>query len=194
MDEQPLLVAYADPPYIGCAHIYRDHPDYGGEVDHAELVERLCVDYPDGWALSAKSTSLTYLLSICPDDVRVLVWCKPFATWKKGVSPTYAWEPVIVRGGRKPDYFIHDWHASAPAMVKGFTEAKTTAFCHWLFACMGLLDGDTVHDMFPGTGSVSRSWDAYVRNPRIGVPMHVEKMDQASLTDGEAWPEGGRPS
>jgi hypothetical protein len=24
-----VKIAYADPPYIGCAHLYRDHPDYG---------------------------------------------------------------------------------------------------------------------------------------------------------------------
>ena len=29
-----MKIAYADPPYIGCAHLYRDHPDYAGEVDH----------------------------------------------------------------------------------------------------------------------------------------------------------------
>lgn len=37
----PARMAYADPPYPGKAGYYRDHPDYGGEVDHAELVARL---------------------------------------------------------------------------------------------------------------------------------------------------------
>ena len=32
---RPLRLAYADPPYPGNAWLYRDHPDYGGEVDHA---------------------------------------------------------------------------------------------------------------------------------------------------------------
>jgi hypothetical protein len=36
-----LKLAYADPPYIGCAHLYKDHADYGGEVDHVALVARL---------------------------------------------------------------------------------------------------------------------------------------------------------
>jgi hypothetical protein len=34
---RPLRLAYADPPYPGKARLYQDHPDYGGEVDHAEL-------------------------------------------------------------------------------------------------------------------------------------------------------------
>ena len=36
-----MRIGYADPPYIGCAHLYHDHPDYAGEVDHVALVDRL---------------------------------------------------------------------------------------------------------------------------------------------------------
>ena len=31
---EALRIGYADPPYPGQAHLYKDHPDYGGEVDH----------------------------------------------------------------------------------------------------------------------------------------------------------------
>ena len=49
MGDRPLIrIGYADPPYPGCAHLYKDHPDYAGEVDHAALVERLRSEY-DGW-------------------------------------------------------------------------------------------------------------------------------------------------
>jgi hypothetical protein len=40
-DGRPLRLAYADPPHPGNARLYRDHPDYGAEVDHAALIERL---------------------------------------------------------------------------------------------------------------------------------------------------------
>lgn len=50
---RPLRLAYADPPYPGNARLYRDHPDYGGEVDHAALIERLSAY--DGWALSTSA-------------------------------------------------------------------------------------------------------------------------------------------
>ena len=52
--DRPLRLAYADPPYPGQAGIYREHPDYAGEVDHQELVMRLA-SY-DGWALSTSGT------------------------------------------------------------------------------------------------------------------------------------------
>ncbi|MGZ4619816.1 MAG: hypothetical protein ACXV3F_14160 [Frankiaceae bacterium] len=44
---RPLRLAYADPPYPGKARLYRDHPDFGGEVDHAALIEHLAAY--DGW-------------------------------------------------------------------------------------------------------------------------------------------------
>ena len=45
-----MNIALADPPYPGCAHLYREHPDYGGEVDHKALLERLQDEF-DGWVL-----------------------------------------------------------------------------------------------------------------------------------------------
>lgn len=51
-----MRLGYADPPYIGCAHLYKDHPDYVGEVDHAALIGRLEADY-DGWVLHASATA-----------------------------------------------------------------------------------------------------------------------------------------
>ena len=93
-----LRLAYADPPYPGKARLYRDHPDYGGEVDHAALIERLA-GY-DGWALSTSAEALPAVLALCPPGVRV-------AAWHRGERPTrsrwplHAWEPVLYYGGRQ---------------------------------------------------------------------------------------------
>jgi hypothetical protein len=35
-----MRLGYADPPYPGLAHLYKDHPDYAGEVDHVVLIAR----------------------------------------------------------------------------------------------------------------------------------------------------------
>jgi hypothetical protein len=50
-----MRIAYADPPYIGCAHLYSEHPDFAGEVDHVALIERLESEF-DGWVLHASAT------------------------------------------------------------------------------------------------------------------------------------------
>src|SRR5436853_57781 len=91
-----MKFAYADPPYIGQAKRHYDC----AEIDHQWLIDSLCSDYPDGWALSASSPSLKTILPMCPPDVRIAAWCKNFCAFKKGVRPAYAWEPVIYRGGR----------------------------------------------------------------------------------------------
>ena len=44
-----MKFAYADPPYPGLSsRHYRQHPDFNGEVDHKQLVERLVQNY-DGF-------------------------------------------------------------------------------------------------------------------------------------------------
>lgn len=99
-----MKFAYADPPYLGCCGLYdHEHGDDGQCWDepetHRALIARL--DEFDGWAMSLSTPSLRTILPMCPDDVRVAAWVKPFAVFKPNVNPAYAWEPVIVRGGRK---------------------------------------------------------------------------------------------
>jgi hypothetical protein len=72
-DNLPIRFAYADPPYIGQAkRHYGNHADYAGEVDHAELIDRLMSEFPDGWALSLSMKSLPAVMRLCPLDVLTL--------------------------------------------------------------------------------------------------------------------------
>jgi hypothetical protein len=36
--------------------------------------------------------------------------------------------------------------------------AKPAAFCYWMFDLLGLLPGDDLVDLFPGTGGVTRAF------------------------------------
>lgn len=158
-----MKFAYADPPYVGQA---RKHygPD-AREVNHRVLIGTLAEHYPDGWALSCASSSLRTLLPMCPPDARVLAWIKPLATIKKNVHPTYAWEPIILCGGRKwignKVTWSYDWCRSG-RVEKGFTGAKPEAFCRWLFRCFHAQMGDTLDDLFPGSGAVGGAWLHYM--------------------------------
>lgn len=160
-----MRLAYADPPYVGQSKKhYGDHEDYAGEVDHAALIERLVMEYPDGWALSCSSPSLRFLLPICPEDVRVMAWVKPFAAFKRNVRVAYAWEPVIVKPAERLEGAIptRDFVAEGITMRRGFTGAKPEGFCYWLFAAMGMRPGlDTLDDLFVGSGAVTRAFEAW---------------------------------
>ena len=147
-----LRLARADPPYPGKAWLYRDHPDYGGEVDHAALIARLA-GY-DGWALSTSAEALPAVLALCPPGVRV-------AAWHRGERPTrsrwplYAWEPVIRADSLVCGVGPLD---TLPGRVIG---VKPAAVCRWIFTLLGAAPGDRLDDLFPGSGAVGRAWAAY---------------------------------
>lgn len=159
-----MRLAYADPPYPGQAkRHYANDPSgiVAAEVDHAALIARLCADYPDGWALSSSSVALRDLLPLCPPDVRIGAWVKPFAVMKPGVNPGYGWEPVIWRGGRvkraRGEPTVMDFVSANITLQAGTHGAKPEAFCYWLFALLGIEPGDTLDDLYPGSRRVSRA-------------------------------------
>lgn len=163
-----MRFAYADPPYPGQARKHYAHDPRCAEVDHAELVARLVADFPDGWALSTSSTALRDVLPLCPPDVRVMAWVKPFASFKPGVNPAYAWEPVIVRGGRKRGRqvaTVRDWVAESITLKRGLSGAKPRGFCLWLFEVLGARRGDDLADLYPGSGAVTAAWREFMREP-----------------------------
>jgi hypothetical protein len=166
--------AYADPPYIGQAkRHYSKHPDYAGEVDHAELIGRMDSGF-DGWALSLSVKSLQHVLGLCPEDVVVLAWFKPIAP-PLGDHRRYNWEPVICKPVRRygPGYVPLACVASPPQFTfrqkpeSHVIGEKPETFCHWLFASAGLAAGDEVTDLFPGSGAVGQAWATFKPGPTV---------------------------
>lgn len=159
-----MRIAYADPPYPGCAHLYKDQPDYTGEVDHAELVARLERDF-DGWLLHTSSVAIPLIAPLAPSTARWMAWVKPFAAFKRNVPVAYAWEPVLVKASRKPvvngRLVMRDWCSCPITMKRGLTGAKPEAVCHWGFEVLGARPEDDLVDLFPGTGAVTRAWASW---------------------------------
>jgi hypothetical protein len=163
--EISLRLGYADPPYVGCAHLYADHPDFAGEVDHSQLIDRLESEY-DGWVLHASATP-TSIATIAPlvakiQGARWMSWVKGFAAFKRNVSVAYAWEPVIVKPARKPvvskRLVMRDWVQESITLKRGLTGAKPEAVCHWAFEMLGARPEDELEDIFPGSGAVTFAW------------------------------------
>jgi hypothetical protein len=167
----PMVFAYADPPYLGqgMKHYGRHHGEaahFDEAGNHRLLIERLCDEYQDGWALSASSSSLPVLLPMCPVDVRVCAWVKPFVSFKPGVGLAYAWEPLLLWRGRprgRADATVRDWLAESITLRRGLPGAKPERFCRWLFALLNGRPGDTLTDLFPGSGAISTAWAKWSR-------------------------------
>ena len=161
-----MRFAYADPPYIGQAKRHYNC----AEIDHAELIARLQAEFPDGWALSASTPSLSQIVPMLPVGARYGAWCKSFCAFKKGVRPAYAWEPVIFVGGRNPSNgYKHapplkngkqttpkDFHVAPITLKKGLIGAKPESVCRWILDLLNVQPGDEVVDLFPGTGVMGR--------------------------------------
>ena len=188
-----MKMAYADPPYLGKAKIFYgklhekagDYDDIGA---HRELIIRLCDEFPDGWALSASSTSLRQIMSIVPFTARMMVWVKPFASFKPNVNPAYAWEPVFVNGGRprtRQQETVRDWVSANITLQTGTPGAKPPEFCRWLFEVLNLEPGDSLTDMFPGSGNVERAWQLYRKNMKLPFIQSPERAGEKEETQGE---------
>jgi hypothetical protein len=171
-----MKFAYADPPYIGQAKRHYSADPKCAEVNHRELINRLTVDFPDGWALSASAPSLVTILPMCPPGFRVGVWVKTFCAFKRNVRPAYGWEPVIFWGGRNPmngyraeipqrdgkqttpkDFILaaDDWIAEPITLKKGLVGAKPLKVCHWILDLLNFKPGDEMVDLYPGTKIMS---------------------------------------
>lgn len=191
-----MRLAYADPPYPGCADLYPEKT----EVDHVALVERLCGF--DGWALSTNENALQYVLPLCPPGVRVLAWVKtnapPFFS-----HPFPSWEPVICVPARPelPTVRVAAHHSSPkpggfidkePAPFPG---VKPASFCEWVIRCLGAERDDTLEDLFPGTGSMTRAWQTFRVQPALwdrptgGSRSHRERIRSAQLGPGGLLPD-----
>jgi hypothetical protein len=154
--------AYADPPYLGCAKYYPEHPEakkWDDPLSHGMLMKDLDSEY-DGWAFSLTSTSLPALLPLAPEGVRIAAWVKPFAAFKRNVRIAYTWEPVIFRPGRDSSKLGapvgRDHLAESITLKKGLTGAKPERFCRWVLDLLGYVEGDEMVDLFPGTGVMGR--------------------------------------
>lgn len=165
-----LTFAYADPPYVGCSDLYPEHPDaarWDDPLEHVELMHNLD-DALDGWALSASAPSLAALLHQAPAGTRVGVWVKPFAAYKRNIRVAYTWEPVLWHRAtpRRPDEPVGRDHLSCPITLRrGLTGAKPEAFEAWLRVLLGWREGDTLLDLFPGSGAITAAND----RPRLAL-------------------------
>jgi hypothetical protein len=95
-----------------------------------------------------------------------MAWVKPWTRFFLHVNPAFAWEPLIVFGGRKRGRTkptLRDWLSASAAHRGGrtFTGRKPDEFSWWLFELLGMEPEDEFVDLFPGSGAVMHAWEAW---------------------------------
>jgi len=160
---QPRHFAYADPPYPGHANLYPERQ----EVDHKRLLRTLTTNYPDGWALSTSERSLRDILPLCPPATRICAWVKKPRPHKHARALS-SWEPLLVFSGpsdRTPPTTQPHTALVARGIFRALPGAligmKPPAFAQWLFLLLNARPGDTLDDLFPGSGAITRAWHLF---------------------------------
>jgi hypothetical protein len=170
-----LKMAYADPPYLGCAKIlygeyHRRAGDYDKLVTHIKLVKKLMREYPDGWALSLLTSTLPLLWPYFPKKIHIGAWVKRYGPFKKNVNPAYFWEPVVFYGGRPrgdKKKYIYDWVCAQVVTGPFFPGRKPDEFSFWVFEMLGMEAGDKFIDLFPGSKAVGKAWQMFSRQAKL---------------------------
>lgn len=155
---RPMCFGFLDPPYPGKAWMYKDQPSYKGEVDHVRLIAEAEAKY-DGFALSTSAAALVDVLPMFKRKFHVCAWCKLNGISGKTYGIQSAWEPLIVVPGRELRPGKRDWFAAHPARGGGdLVGRKSSKYCVWMFGVLGMVPGDSLEDLFPGSGIVGRAW------------------------------------
>lgn len=181
-----MKFAIADPPYLFTAYRWYglngrgkgggkgradQHPEaqiWDDPQTHKNLALQLMTNY-DGFAIACSSHSLSTYLSVIethPENgIRIMARIKPGAM-PGGSRITQAWEPTIIKvpkerkarhkGKHMVDYLI------APNMRNNFAGSKPVAWTNWVLDAMGVRQGDTVDDLFNGSGMVNQAVTEYL--------------------------------
>lgn len=181
-----MRLAIADPPYLGRASLWYgggQHPHYGtpgrakgrtvadrewhpdaAQWDDPERHMALMTDLDlhwDGWAMAASAKTLSELLPHADKlGARCGIWHVTNAI-PDGARVRSTWEALIFRvplsrraagtGMSVPDT-LH-----APHPMNGFVGSKPDQWTTWVLDLLGYDPSeDTVDDLFPGSGAVSR--------------------------------------
>lgn len=144
-----------------------DHHDEAQDWDkpetHRGLLEKLHAEY-DGWAIATSSDGASFYGEL-PRGGRQMIWVNPKSM--SGASRIRSIHELVllfdppsrrkmVSGQSVNDVLIE------PSQATGFPGSKPPRWTHWVLDALGYdPDADTVDDLFPGSGAVSRAITYY---------------------------------
>lgn len=193
-----MRLAIADPPYLGRADRWygsgRGHrgglgraaaheaaAEWDSPATHQALVERLEAEY-EGWVIAAAADSISTYLKVCRPDVRLMIWNKGNAI-PSGARVANQFEVVfakipVSRRGRSAGRSVSDVLTVGNSYRHNFVGSKPYAWTHWVLDVLGYREGDTVHDLFAGSGAVTLAQELYVPPASLQCAVCGSPIDQ----------------
>jgi hypothetical protein len=165
--------AYADPPYLGqgasrYGHLHPDAAVWDDPATHTALVERLEVEYPDGWAISLTPQPEAVMAYVGPGRELAVWHRRGWMTSRPQMRISFCFELVLYRtavpnmkknGPMVANVFTlggQNWQLGKQAGTH--TGTKPEEFCHWVLDLLGYNpETDQIDDLFPGEGSMTRA-------------------------------------
>jgi len=71
-----------------------------------------------------------------------------------------------------------------PTLPTSVVGMKPPAFCEWVFRLLGALPGDTLDDLYPGSGIIGRSWRLYTSGSAGVDASRADGPDASRATAG----------
>ena len=189
-----MKFAIADPPYLGrastwygssmrksqkgklfggTANVGFKPADYHPEAfkwdlleTHKLLIDKLESEY-DGFAVAMAHDNLQKLISYFRPNIKIMIWHKWSIPSRARVQNRF--EPVAIRipktrKGAIKGKTMNDILTYKTKTNQGFTGAKPLAWTEWVLNAMGVQTGDSVDDLFNGSGSVAIAIEKYLFN------------------------------
>lgn len=140
-----------------------DAHDWDKAATHRALLETLHAEY-DGWAIATSSDGGPWYGDL-PRGGRQMIWVNPKSM--SGASRVRSIHELVLTfvpaerrrmssGPSVNDVLIE------PSQATGFPGAKPPRWTHWVLDALGYdPDTDTVADLFPGSGAVTRAIEYY---------------------------------
>ncbi len=198
-----FALVYADPPYANCRFRYarKNSSRQWGRNSRADFMRELIARMDslraaDGACALSMATPELELLPLFPSRRRVLAWVKPYAVFRPGVWPAFAWEPVVIWGNlpgraeQKASQTPPDWFScppQKPSKREGAHEnPKPEAVMEWVInMALGPRRGPAL-DLFAGSCTMARVAE------RLGMSATAVDLDDyspdAPLLNTEATP------
>ena len=163
-----MELIYLDPPYLGCAGYYKEHPnclDYNKISKHEDMLEE-AFSRSKNVVISLSQKNLMKYFLILQQKPVIGAYVKHPTVNHNGYASE--WEPVLFYLENPIKNWRNVYIDQAPNHT-GTIGAKPIGFYHWIFRSAGLRIEDEFKEFFPGSCNGDRALYFYRKQMELSL-------------------------